>query len=298
MTPNAETMALMQKNFNTLFNRALALAPSHYRKVAMVVPSTAAEENYGWLASMPAIREWVGSRIISGLMVEGYKLRNLEFEATVEVRRTAIEDDNYGVYAPLFEKMGADAARHPDKLTLGLLKQGFASLCYDGQNFFDTDHPVGGAGGEAPVSVSNMQDGAGPAWFLLDCSQALKPLIFQNRLPYQIERVDQPNDDRVFFSGSFFYGVRARCNAGFGMWQLAFASKATLNATNYAAARAAMMNFNQDNGEPLGVMPTHLLVPPSLEAGGLQLLNADRDAGGATNVWNGTAELVVTPYVK
>lgn len=298
MTPNAENLSLMQKNFNTLFNRALAQAPSHYRKVAMVVPSSTGEENYGWLSAMPAIREWIGDRVIHNLSVEGFKLRNREFEATVEVRRTVIEDDKYGVYAPMFEKMGADAARHPDKLTLGLLKQGFTETCYDGQYFFDTDHPVGGVGGETPVSVSNMQEGSGPAWFLLDCSQVLKPLVFQNRLSYEMERVDRPNDERVFFSGSYFYGVRARCNAGFGLWQLAFGSKAALNAANYSAARVAMMNFTQDNGEPLGVTPTHLVVPPSLEAAGLQLLNAEQDAAGASNVWSNTAELVVTPYVN
>jgi micrococcal nuclease len=31
-------------------------------------------------------------------------------------------------------------------------------------------------------------------------------------------------------SEEYRYGVRARCNAGFGLWQLAYASKAELNA--------------------------------------------------------------------
>ena len=95
----------------------------------------------------------------------------------------------------------------------------------------------------------------------------------------------------------FVYGVRARVNAGYGLWQLAFGSKASLNAANYAAARAAMMNFRSDQGRILGVTPTVLVVPPALESDALGLLNADIGPGGASsNVWKGTAELIVTPF--
>ena len=42
-----------------------------------------------------------------------------------------------------------------------LVAAGFTSLCYDGQYFFDTDHPVGP--NESPASVSNHGGGAGTA---------------------------------------------------------------------------------------------------------------------------------------
>lgn len=297
MTPNADTLALMFRGFSTLFNKSLAETKSYYRTLAMVVPSTTREQNYGWLGAMPNMREWLGDRIIHQLSVEGYKLRNREFEATVAVKRNDVEDDQYGIYGPMFAKMGADAARHPDKLTLGLLKSGFTELCYDGQFFFDTDHPVGGAGGMEETTVSNMQAGAGTPWFLLDCSQPLKPLLFQERVPYRMEQMDGDTDPNAFWRGEYVYGVRARCNAGYGLWQLAFGSRATLNAANYAAARAAMMAQRQDNGEPLGISPTHLVLPPSLEAVGLEVLKATQQANGASNVWANTAELVVTPFV-
>ena len=34
----------------------------------------------------------------------------------------------------------------------------------------------------------------------------------------------KPGDDNVFFKKEFIYGVDARCNAGYGLWQLAFGS--------------------------------------------------------------------------
>jgi len=51
-------------------------------------------------------------------------------------------------------------------------------------------------------------------------------------------------------------------NAGFGLWQLGFGSTDTLDTANYAAARAAVMNFRGENSRILGINPTTLVVPP------------------------------------
>jgi len=75
----------------------------------------------------------------------------------------------------------------------------------------------------------------------------------------------RPDNEHVFKNDEYLYGVRARVNAGYGLWQLAFGSKADLTAANYAAARAAMMDFRADGERVLGVRPTTLVVPPSLE---------------------------------
>jgi len=89
----------------------------------------------------------------------------------------------------------------------------------------------------------------------------------------------------------FSYGVDMRCNAGYGLWQLAYASKQTLNAANYAAARAAMMSLKGDHDRPLRIRPTLLVAPPSLESAALAVLKAEKDAAGATNVYLNTADL-------
>ena len=74
-------------------------------------------------------------------------------------------------------------------------------------------------------------------------------------------------------------------------------SSTTLDATNYAAARAAMMNFRSDTGRILGIKPNVLVVPPSLEAAALALVNTEYGSAGASNPWKGTADLIVTPFV-
>ncbi|UPY36211.1 Mu-like prophage major head subunit gpT family protein [Sediminicoccus sp. KRV36] len=297
MTPNAEGLSTLFQGYTAVFNKALGEAPSYYQKTSMVIPSITRENQYGWLAALPSMREWVGDRVIHQLAIEGFKIVNRDWEATVAVKRTDIEDDQYGVYGPLFDKMGRDAAVHPDELTLGLLGQGFTTACYDKQFFFDVDHPVGGAGDTPVTAVSNFGGGAGTPWYLLDCSQAIKPLVFQRRMAPQLDELDARTQERVFLKNEFLYGVRSRCNAGYGLWQLAYGSRQPLNAANYALARAAMQNFRGDNGKPLNVRPTHLVVPPSLEADGLTVVNADRNAAGAANIWAGTASLICTPFV-
>jgi phage major head subunit gpT-like protein len=74
-----------------------------------------------------------------------------------------------------------------------------------------------------------------------------------------------------------------------------------LTSANYASVREAMMAFRGEDGQPLGIMPNMLVVPPQLEGEARIILNADFivDPGGAsaaiTNVWKGSAELLTIP---
>ncbi len=47
----------------------------------------------------------------------------------------------------------------------------------------------------------------------------------------------------------------------------------------------------------VGVKLTVMVVPPSLEAAALDILNSALTETGGTNKWAGTAELIVTPYI-
>jgi phage major head subunit gpT-like protein len=147
------------------------------------------------------------------------------------------------------------------------------------------------------TSVSNDGGGAGDPWFLLDLSRPLKPVLLQKRKDFNFVAKDKDTDDNVFDQNEYVYGSDARCNVGFGFWQIAYGSKDTLNAANYEAARGAILGMKGDYGRPLGLKPTHLIVPPSLEGAAMEILNAERDAAGATNVWKGTAELAVVPWL-
>jgi phage major head subunit gpT-like protein len=104
-------------------------------------------------------------------------------------------------------------------------------------------------------------------------------------------------DEKVFDTDTFRYGVRYRCNAGYGFWQLAYMSKAELTADNFNAAYAAMCSFTADGGRPLGIKPTVLAGPPSLRTKILEITKSTRLANGQDNINQGVVDPLVTPWL-
>lgn len=292
MIVNKANLAGVYTGLSTLFNQTLKTTPVLWDRVATLVPSESSENDYKWLGKIPALREWLGDRIIKSLEAHKYVVINKKYEGTLAVAVDDIEDDKIGVYRPVVQGMAERAATHPDKLVFDLLKAGFETDCFDGQFFFDEDHPV--AGGE----VSNDGGGAGNPWFLLDVSKFIKPLLNQERQKPIFASLDEPTASNVFMRDEFLYGVKRRGNAGFTLWQLAYGSKETLDATNYAAYRAAMMAFTDDEGEPLDITPNLLVCGPANEGAARELLLSERTDAGKTNKWRNTAELLVVARVE
>jgi phage major head subunit gpT-like protein len=75
------------------------------------------------------------------------------------------------------------------------------------------------------------------------------------------------------------------------------ASKAARNAANYEAARLAVQTFKRDGGDPLGIVPTHLIVGPVNEAAARAILARELINGGDSNPNYHTAELMVVPHL-
>lgn len=296
MIINSTTLNQMRVGFTKLYMNSLLAQNPSYKRVAMEVTSTGKEQKYGWLGMSTRFREWLGDRTLQNLKEHDYSIKNKSFENTVIVSKDDIEDDNLGVYSPLFQQLGWDASMHPDELVYALLLAGFSSLCYDGQYFFDVDHPVVLADGTIG-SYSNSGGGSGSPWFLIDSSKPIKPIIFQKRKDYNLKSMMNDTDQNVFMRKEYIYGVDARVNAGYALPQLAYGSKQTLDATNYAAARTALLSMKADGGKPLGVMPDLLVVGPSNESAAKKILVAEKDANGATNINNGTAQILVVPYL-
>lgn len=288
------------------FKQGLGSAPSQFSKIATVVKSQTASNTYAWLGNMPGMKEWVGDRAITAIQSHGYSIVNKKWANAVEIQRTDIEDDNVGVYSPLIEELGRAAGELPDQLVFGALKNGFTTECYDKQYFFDTDHPVSAnVDGTSPKSVSNITNDntnvtADNAWYLLDCSRALKPIIFQERKAATPAQITDANDEKVFMKDVFTYGVDSRCNVGYGFWQMAHAVKGKLTADNLWKAIKAMRAVQGDGGKRLGIKPTHIVVPPALEEEAVKLLEREfRVEDGATvdNEFKGRLELIVADYL-
>jgi phage major head subunit gpT-like protein len=296
MIINADALARVYTAFSAVFNNAFQGTSTWHEQVAMTVPATTRIMDYKFLLDFPTVREWIGDRQINSLDPKSFQVETKDYEATIEIERNDMEDEQLGLYNPIIAAMAEEAKRHPERLIADLLKSGATSLCYDGQAFFSTAHPMG-----TTKTSSNFDNGGSTPWYLIDQTRAVKPFIFQMRRGVQLVRMDRPDDEHVFLHKKFRYGVDYRGAAAYGLWQLAYCSTQELNATNYSSARTAMMSITNSDSRPLGVKPTLLIVPPALEGKAREILNSqfiigsDTAGGSKSNIWQGSADLLVVP---
>jgi phage major head subunit gpT-like protein len=273
-----------------------------WKLLATIIPSSTKSNTYGWLGAFPQMREWIGERVIKDMAEFAYQIINKKFESTLGVDRTDIEDDNLGQYRVLAREMADEFERFMNRNVAALISGGFANLCYDGQKFFDKEHPVypntDGTGTAAEVSnIVGSGAEAGSPWALLSLSGSLKPFIAQQRSQPEFEEITDTKNDSVFMLDRYMYGIRYRGSFGYGLWQQAVGSKAPLTAANYEEARLTMQTLKRDGGDPLGITPTHLIAGPTNEAAARAILSRELINGGESNPNYHTAELIIVPHL-
>lgn len=292
--PSAEILHALSTSLSAAFTKGLAGIKPQYLRIATEVPSSAASNTYGWLSDLPGIKEWVGERQLALLSQQGYTIPNKTWENSIRVKRENIEDDQIGQYSVIAQAFGQQIAEFPDTLSFPLLVAGFTTLCFDGQNFFDTDHPM--AGGTYSNIVGDGTE-TGEPWFLIDESQVLKPIIYQKRRAFDFKSLDDLNSEHTFLQNEFLFGVDGRCNVGFGFWQTAVASRAPLTTANYEKAVKVLQGMKRDSGTPLGIRPTTLVVGPNNRAAAKKIIDAMLVDGGDSNIYYKDVDIVDTPFI-
>ena len=294
----------LRTGINARFQRTLTAmqAASSWRQIAMETSSTTARELYPWLGQTPSMRKWVGERVVHGFSQYEYTLANEPYEHTMEIPRDAVEDDTYGTYMPMVDMMAASAAAHPDQMVWPILPAGFdaaRSKCYDGKPLFAADHPVIKADGTEGTQRNYTGNLAAnnPWWYLADL-RMFRPIVHQIRRPMSgVQFRDRPTDEPVWRRRTFEYGVDCRDATGPGWWQGIQACQQPLTAANFEEARVALQKRTGDHGRPLGLMPSHLIVPPALEVEARKVVGAALVMQGGTNVLAGMAEIIATPWL-
>ena len=276
------------------FDSGMEKASPDYEMIATVTQSTAGATGYGWLGDFPRLKEWIGARQLKNLKKHKYNVVNKLFEDSVEVPRVDYEDNDYGRYGIIFEQMGYEARMYPDEYVFGLLKNGFTEPCYDGQPFFDEDHPLDD-GTSTASNISVPSENPGEAWYLLDTSRPIKPIIWQERIRPEFQSVTSSSDYNVFTTDKYAFGTRARGNAGFSFWQLAFASKDTLTEASFESLVDRMIAQKNSEGRPLRVRPTLLVVPVSMRGAAEKILFRKYLDNGEENTNYKAVDLLVSP---
>ena len=243
------------------------------------------------IASMVGpLREWVGPRMIQELERNAYSITAKDFEGTVGVPRTAIDDDLTGSYRAAFETLGMQVSAWPDQQLAAKLEAGETDLCLDGVSFVNAAHPVERG---SSTTYSNLTGAGQVAWYLFDASRPIKPLVWGDRM--RPEKVDlwNPDDPNVFKLNKYISGVYARGVADYGLPQLAHKCKNTLDQTNFETCLTSMTTRVNSKGENLMVRPTHIYVPAILEPKAKALFGVETLANGAKNPWYQAVTVVV-----
>lgn len=246
--------------------------------IATSIPMSTATLRFDFLADHPEFREWVDQRRMHEYASKEYQIGYKEWELTLRMKLRDIADDNIGLYSVQAQAGGEAAANLMPREVFQGLSDGRTRTCYDGQFFFDTDHPVG-VGADATTASNLDSGGGGNYWYLLDTSRTIKPLLWLNREDPSFVMKNNPNDDNVFFDRQILFGGYAAGQSHYGMWQCAFASNQTLNMTNLEAAWNAMIDFRGDRlndagtrRKKLGIRPDTLVVTQGLDESRARIL--------------------------
>lgn len=238
MIVTAASLDALRITFDTVYREAYGRAAAWADAITTKRPSNAKENVYGWLAQQIKLREWIGPRQSIALAERSYRVPNRKFEATVEVDRVAIEDDNLDVYASqIFPQLGEAVRKFPDQLLRDILQSN--PEAFDGETLFSDSHPT--------------FDSAGS--------------VYDNN-----------------------FGI-------------------ALSAENFNTVWSAMAAYTGEDGEPLGLMPNLLIVPPQLRRTAAEIVGAtavvkvygdetgsDNVAAASTvNVMQGWADVLVVP---
>lgn len=103
-------------------------------------------ETLRWLGATPSIREWIGQRHAVRPRDNEFVVRNVKYEATLNVFVDELRRDRFGMIQQRINELADRQRRHWYKLLLALINAGATTACYDGQFFFDTDHSEGDSG--------------------------------------------------------------------------------------------------------------------------------------------------------
>jgi len=125
-------------------------------KLMMKVPSTNTTEKYAWLGRLNKMKEWVDTKQVESVIDKSYSLENLAFENTFGVDKFDILNDNVNGAYTRIRDLATQAKEFPQILMIDRLIEN--GICYDGQNFLDTDHSEGDSGAQV-----NTASGAGVA---------------------------------------------------------------------------------------------------------------------------------------
>lgn len=138
------------------YSNALKTVPTYWSKIATEIPSETESNVYPFLSMIPTYKEWIGPRQINNVAARAFTVPNKHWELTLGIDADKFNDDTYNIYGPMMPAIAQQVAEWRDRELARVVEAGTSQLCWDGQYFFDTDHPVDPDNSGAGVNVNKL----------------------------------------------------------------------------------------------------------------------------------------------
>ena len=157
------TDRLQSRDIIPLVVKALDTPPAPwFDALANKVTSDKDSEVYTWLGSAPRMHAWKGGRKPATLNQNEFRVPNLEFESSLEIPTRWLKRDHTGQIRMKIGEMGEAAADHKFELLSATIDAAGATVCYDNQFYFDTDHQEGESPVQSNITPVNIGTATAP----------------------------------------------------------------------------------------------------------------------------------------
>ncbi len=144
MDINYHNLSILRTTIDTRFKNAFAATKKDdYNPFVMDIPMSTETVTMPFLEQLTGMREWIDDRVINNLRADKLSVTPKKYELTYGIPREAIEDDTYGMYVPIIEQMGVQAANLRSDLIEEVLANAADAYWCDGKKFFAADRKYG-----------------------------------------------------------------------------------------------------------------------------------------------------------
>lgn len=141
MIINGASLESLRVGFQGIFQDAFEQVQPEWEPFVQRMQTTNDTESFNWLDGMPSVHQWVDDAQFETFAAQAWEIGWRKWQSGIQVAREDIVDDKLGNVRPRIGDLGDIVRRHPGQLLYQRIKAGDTSVCFDGEYFFDTDHP-------------------------------------------------------------------------------------------------------------------------------------------------------------
>ncbi len=159
MEINRVNLDALYTGYNLVYLRAYqTYVDETWKKLGMILTGRVGKIDLPLLEQIAGMRRWVGPREVKNLSADKMTIEAVRWEDTVGVDQDKIEDDQHGVFNPMFEMMAKNAANLGSQMIDELLKGAADAKWADGEDFFKANRKYGT--GSKAGTINNVSDQA------------------------------------------------------------------------------------------------------------------------------------------